>query len=224
MALDQRARLLDEIRKAEAFFERPAYSVALLAVSKGQEVARLLSAYAFGQRAFGENYVQEALPKIQALQDKNIEWHFIGPIQTNKTRAIAAHFDWVHTVSSVKVAERLSAQRPHHLAPQKVCIQVNISCDPHKSGVLLSEVPELARALSKLPNLTLRGLMCLPTESTIFEEQRVPFSELRQTLQTLNGSLNLNLDTLSMGMSYDFKAAIAEGATLVRMGRAFFEG
>jgi len=196
-------------------------SVHLLAVSKTFPAAAIREAYAAGQRAFGENYLQEALEKMAALQDLSIEWHFIGPIQSNKTRPIAEHFDWVHSVDRLKVAERLSAQRPPHLAPLNICLQVNVSGEASKRGVAPEAVPELAQVLSRLPRLRLRGLMAIPAPTDDSAAQRAPFRRMCSLLQEVNAQ-GLQLDTLSMGMSHDFPAAIMEGATMVRIGSAIF--
>lgn len=196
-------------------------SIQLLAVSKTFPAAAIRAAHAAGQRAFGENYIQEALDKMAALHDLCLEWHFIGPIQSNKTRAIAAHFDWVHSVDRLKIAERLAAQRPPHLPPLNVCLQVNISRETSKSGVAEEELPALAEAVARLPRLRLRGLMAIPAPCDDPVTQRAPFARLRELLQALK-LRGLALDTLSMGMSHDFAAAIQEGATWVRIGSAIF--
>lgn len=196
-------------------------SVHLLAVSKTFPAADLRAAYQAGQRAFGESYAQEALPKIAELADLAIEWHFIGPLQSNKTRPVAEHFAWVHSIDRLKIAERLSAQRPPQSPPLNVCLQVNVSGETSKSGVTLAEAATLAHAVAGLPNLRLRGLMAIPAPSDDPAEQRAPFVRLRQLLEQLNAE-GCALDTLSMGMSHDFAAAIAEGATLVRIGTALF--
>lgn len=174
-----------------------------------------------GMTRFGENYLQEALEKIEALQDLSLEWHFIGPIQSNKTRPIAEHFDWVHSVDRLKLARRLSEQRPPHLPPLNICLQVNVSGEQSKSGATLEELPALAREVASLPHLRLRGLMAIPAPAEGLEAQRQPFHHMHQALQQLNAE-GLELDTLSMGMSGDLEAAIAEGATLVRIGTALF--
>ena len=171
--------------------------------------------------AFGENYLQEALQKIAALRDLPLEWHFIGPIQSNKTRDIAEHFAWVHTVDRLKIAQRLSMQRPENLPLLNVCLQVNVSDEDSKSGVAPDEVAQLAEAVAKLPKLRLRGLMTIPAPMDNPVEQGKPFAQMRLLLQQLN-ALGLGLDTLSMGMSQDFPAAILEGATIVRIGTAIF--
>jgi hypothetical protein len=198
-------------------------SVTLLAVSKTFGAAAVRAAHAAGQRAFGENYVQEALEKIEALADlhPSIEWHLIGPLQSNKTRDVATRFDWVHTVDRLKVAERLSAQRPASMPSMQLCLQVNVSGEASKSGVVPAELPALARAVSALPNLRLRGLMSIPEPVTDPAAQRAPHRQLRQLFEALRRE-GLPLDTLSMGMSADLEAAIAEGASIVRVGTAIF--
>lgn len=204
---------------------RARHEVQLLAVSKTFPAEAVLEAMASGQRAFGENYLQEALDKIenvaQAQPDNEVEWHFIGPIQSNKTRQIAASFDWVHTVERLKIAQRLSEQRPPELGPLNVCLQVNISGEASKSGVGEADLPDLARAVAQLPNLRLRGLMAIPQREADGARQRAAFGRLRQMRDALRAD-GLELDTLSMGMSGDMAAAIAEGATIVRIGSAIF--
>jgi pyridoxal phosphate enzyme (YggS family) len=204
---------------------RPRSTVQLLAVSKTFPADAVVEAMAAGQRAFGENYLQEALDKmhdVARLQPgAQVEWHFIGPIQSNKTRPIAASFAWVHTVERLKVAQRLSEQRPPELAPLNICLQVNISGEPSKSGASESELPELARQVAALPNLRLRGLMAIPEPTTDESRQRAAFARLRTLAESLRID-GLDLDTLSMGMSGDLVAAIAEGATIVRVGSAIF--
>jgi len=202
---------------------RPVQSVTLLAVSKTFGPAAVREAHAAGQLAFGENYVQEALAKIGALADlrPSIEWHLIGPLQSNKTREAAAAFDWVHSVDRLKTAERLSAQRPRDLPPLQLCLQVNISGETSKSGVAPADVIALAREVAALPNVTLRGLMAIPEPTADFAAQRAPHRALRELLVSLQ-SAGLALDTLSIGMSDDLEAAIAEGATIVRIGTAIF--
>ena len=195
--------------------------VILLAVSKTFAPEAIREAYEAGQTRFAESYVQEALHKIAALQDLPIEWHFIGPIQSNKTRAIAEHFAWVHSVDRLKIAERLSAQRPAHLPPLQICLQVNISEEASKSGVPSGEVAQLAMKAAQLPRLKLRGLMAIPEPGGEVAAQRSAFARLRELCGQLNRQ-GLQLDTLSMGMSHDFAAAIAEGATIVRVGSAIF--
>jgi len=196
-------------------------AVRLVAVSKTQPAAAIRAAHAAGLKAFGENYLQEALAKMADLADLKLEWHFIGPIQSNKTRPIAEHFDWVHGIERLKIAQRLSEARPAHLPPLDVCIEVNLSGEASKSGVAPAEVAALAAAIRDLPRLRLRGLMAIPepTEDVALQQRR--FAELR-TLQLQLQGLGMEVDTLSMGMTHDFEAAIAEGATLVRIGTAIF--
>jgi len=197
----------------------------LLAVSKTFGADAVQEAVAAGQRAFGENYLQEGLDKIRALAEAlpaaELEWHFIGPIQSNKTRPIAENFAWVHTVEREKIAQRLSEQRPAGLAPLNICLQVNISGEASKSGVTPAELPALARAVAALPNLKLRGLMAIPEPEEDFERQRAAFAQLRQLYEQLRTD-GFALDTLSMGMSADLRAAVFEGATIVRVGSAIF--
>ena len=213
----------DRIAAACATAGRPVQGVTLLAVSKTQTSAAVRAAVAAGQRAFGENYVQEALDKIESLADLRgqIEWHLIGPLQSNKTRPVAEAFDWVQSVDRLKIAQRLSEQRPAGLPPLQVCLQVNISGEASKSGLLPGEVHAVAQAVAALPRLKLRGLMAIPEPAAGFEAQRAPHRALRELLAGLNAG-GLALDTLSMGMSADLEAAIAEGATLVRVGTAIF--
>ncbi len=197
----------------------------LLAVSKTFGADAVIDAARAGQQAFGENYLQEALDKIAAvraaLPDLLLEWHFIGPIQSNKTRPIAEHFDWVHSVDREKIAQRLSEQRPAHLPPLNICLQVNIDGEASKSGVTPSEVINLAQRVSSLPRLKLRGLMAIPEPFSDMTKQRAPFRQLRLLSDSLR-ERGIALDTLSMGMSADLMAAIAEGATIVRIGTAIF--
>ncbi len=193
-------------------------SIQLLAVSKTKPASAIREAYAAGLRDVGENYLQEALTKQQALSDLPLIWHFIGPIQSNKTKAIAEHFDWVHSVDRLKIAQRLSEQRPAGLAPLNVCLQVNVSGEDSKSGCAPAELPALAQAVNTLPGLRLRGLMAIPEPTEDRAEQEAAFAILRQ----LQAQLGLGLDTLSMGMSHDLEAAIAQGATWVRIGTALF--
>lgn len=210
-----------EIALYEQEFDRPAGSVQLLAVSKTRPYTDLLEAWENGQTCFAENYIQEALEKISKLRSLPIQWHFIGPIQSNKTRAIAENFDWVHSIDRLKVAQRLNDQRPVDKPPLQVLIQVNSSAEDSKSGCQFAELESLAIAISKLPRLQLRGLMTIPAASDRFEQQRKPLRKLRHALSELNQS-SFTLDTLSMGMSNDMRAAIAEGATIVRIGTALF--
>jgi len=211
----------DAIASAAVGAGRQPGDVDLLAVSKTFAPGAIREAYQAGQTCFAESYVQEALDKIAALHDLPIEWHYIGPIQSNKTRAIAENFAWVHSVDRLKIAERLSEQRPVHLPPLQVCLQVNISLEASKSGVAPDELDVLAHAIAKLPNLKLRGLMTVPAPSDDIAAQRLPFAKLRELRDQLDQQ-GLQLDTLSMGMSHDFVAAIAEGATMVRIGTAIF--
>ncbi|WP_018153175.1 YggS family pyridoxal phosphate-dependent enzyme [Leeia oryzae] len=208
------------ISVAEACGRNPA-EIQLLAVSKTFPADAIRDAWAAGQRAFGENYVQELASKCETLQDLPVEWHFIGPLQSNKTRIIAEHAHWIHSVDRLKIAERLSAQRPDNMPPLNVCLQVNISQEDSKSGVNVADVAPLAHAIARLPKLTLRGLMCIPAPCNDLAQQRAPFAALKQLLQQLQ-SEGLAVDTLSMGMSSDMPAAIQEGATIVRVGTAIF--
>jgi pyridoxal phosphate enzyme (YggS family) len=196
-------------------------SVQLLAVSKKQPVEKIREAHACGQRDFGENFVQEGVEKIESLTNLDLTWHFIGHLQSNKTRVVAEYFDWVHTIDKLKTARRLSEQRPEDLEPLNVCLQVNVDDEDAKSGVLPAAVPELAAACSELPNLRFRGLMCLPAIRNEFEDQRRPFAVLRELAEQLRAA-GIDTDTLSMGMTADFRAAIFEGATIVRIGTALF--
>ncbi len=200
-------------------------SVQLLAVSKTFPADAVREAHAAGQRAFGENYVQEALAKVIALADirSQIEWHLIGPLQSNKTRDVAAAFDWVHSVDRLKIAERLSAQRPADLPPLQLCLQVNISGEASKSGLLPADVAAVATAVAALPRVVLRGLMAIPEPVADLPAQRLPHRALRELMAAVNAT-GLALDTLSMGMSADLEAAVLEGATLVRVGSAIFGG
>lgn len=207
--------------RAAARAGRNAQSVTLLAVSKAQPAEVVRAAADCGLRDFGESYLQEALAKLDALRDRALQWHFVGRIQANKTRDIAEAFAWVHAVDRLRIAERLAAQRPHYAAPLNVCLQVNIGGEASKGGVAQAELPGLAAAVARLPRLTLRGLMCIPPEETEVARQRAWFRELHGLYTALNCA-GLGLDTLSMGMSGDFEAAIEEGATIVRVGTALF--
>ena len=195
--------------------------IRLLAVSKTKPAADVLEAVAAGQSAFGENYVQEGITKIGELARPDLEWHFIGPLQSNKTRLVAESFDWVHSIDRLKLAERLSAQRPESLPPLQVCLQVNISDEDSKSGLPADAIAELARQVAQLPRLRLRGLMAIPAPTDSVDEQRQAFRQVRLLYERLLND-GLALDTLSMGMSHDLEAAIAEGATIVRIGSAIF--
>ena len=208
---------------AEAAIEagRRPEDVHLLAVSKKQPLEKIVAAADAGQCDFGENTVQEGIEKVTKLTQRGLRWHFIGHIQSNKTRAVAEHFDWVHSVDKLKTAKRLSEQRPVSLGDLNICIQVNIDEEASKSGVSPDAVGELARAVAGLPRLKLRGLMCLPAIRDTFDEQRIPFARTRELAESLARE-GLIMDTLSMGMSDDFRAAIMEGATIVRIGTAVF--
>ena len=215
-------QVTDRIHQAEAACQREG-QVQLLAVSKTKPSSMIKELYSYGQRHFGENYLQEALAKMNELADlKALHWHFIGPIQSNKTRDIAQHFHWVHSVDRLKIAQRLSDQRPAELPPLNMCLQVNISGEASKSGLTLGELEKAAESIAPLPQLRLRGLMAIPAPETDPQKQRQPFQALREALNTLNRRLNLNMDTLSMGMTGDLEPAIAEGATMVRVGTALF--
>ncbi|MCB1736055.1 MAG: YggS family pyridoxal phosphate-dependent enzyme [Gammaproteobacteria bacterium] len=211
----------ERIRNAVAESGRSADAVQLLAVSKTKPASSIRAAYAHGQRLFGESYLQEALAKQHELADLDIEWHFIGPIQSNKTREIATHFSWVHGVDRLKIAQRLSDQRPHDQSPLNVLLQVNVSGEASKSGVALADAEALAIQIAALPNLRLRGLMTVPAPCHDPQQQRAPFRKLREMKERF-GRVGLELDTLSMGMTDDLESAIAEGATIVRIGTAIF--
>ncbi|MDQ7729160.1 YggS family pyridoxal phosphate-dependent enzyme [Halomonas sp. SpR8] len=215
---------LERLRNALASAGRAQDAAKLLAVSKTKPAAMIRQAWQLGQREFGENYLQEALEKQTELADLDgIVWHFIGPLQSNKTRSVAEHFDWVHSVDRLKIAKRLSEQRPTHLAPLNICLQVNISREESKAGVPPEELEALARKVATLPNLHLRGLMAIPAPAEGVEAQRQPLAALREGFTALQNALpEAPLDTLSMGMSDDLEAAILEGATLVRLGTAIF--
>ncbi|MCB1918921.1 MAG: YggS family pyridoxal phosphate-dependent enzyme [Candidatus Competibacteraceae bacterium] len=214
--------VLTRIRDAERRFQRPVDSVRLLAASKTQPATAIAALAAIGQRRFGENYLQEALDKMAELKALDLEWHFIGPIQTNKTRGIAEHFAWAHSVDRLKIAERLNAQRPNDLPPLNICLEINLDQEPSKHGLYPSAIAEVARTVAALPRLRLRGLMAIPAPASDFDRQRQPFARLRGLRDRLSADDGLALDTLSMGMSDDLEAAIAEGATLVRVGAALF--
>jgi pyridoxal phosphate enzyme (YggS family) len=219
------AERLHEVRermaRAALSAGRSAQSVTLLAVSKAQPPQAVAAAADLGLSDFGESYLDEALEKLVALQERELTWHFIGRLQANKTRPIAEHFAWVHALDRLKIAQRLAAQRPFHAPPLNVCLQVNLGGEASKGGVAPAELGPLAQAVAALPRLKLRGLMCLPPAETAPARQRYWFGELRRLRDTLNAS-GAQLDTLSMGMSDDFEAAIAEGATLIRLGTVLF--
>lgn len=210
------------IAEAEAESQRPSGSVKLLAVSKGQEISAILEAFQLGQRDFGESYLQEALPKMEALHQYPLIWHFIGPIQGNKTRMIAEHFDWIHSISRENIAQKLDHHRPDSLPPLQVCIQVNISGEKSKSGVAPEESFRLATRILQYPRLQLRGLMLIPPKMENEETQYQWFLSLQQLLNRINDRLGIQMDTLSMGMTDDFIPAIRAGSTCVRIGRSFF--
>lgn len=215
---DNIGQVSQRIRAAADAVQRDANSIHLLAVSKTKPAQAVREAYAAGMRDFGENYLQEALGKQAELTDLPLSWHFIGPIQSNKTRAIAENFAWVHSVDRLKIAQRLSEQRPAELPPLNICIQVNVSGEASKSGCTPADLPALANAISALPRLKLRGLMAIPEPTEDRAAQDAAFAAVRD----LQASLNLPLDTLSMGMSHDLESAIAQGATWVRIGTALF--
>lgn len=212
------AKVGERIREAAQASGRDLDGIGLLAVSKTKPAAAVREAFAAGVRDFGENYLQEALDKQAELSELPLIWHFIGPIQSNKTKPIAEHFAWVHSVDRLKIAQRLSEQRPTGLPPLNICLQVNVSAEASKSGCAPAELAALAQAVSQLPNLRLRGLMAIPEPTDDVAAQRTAFARLRE----LRDGLQLPLDTLSMGMSHDLDAAIAEGATWVRIGTALF--
>ena len=211
----------DLLHKSAIEADRDPADVQLLAVSKKQPEEKIREAAACGQRDFGENFVQEGVDKIQSLADLGLTWHFIGHLQSNKTRVVAENFDWVHTIDKLKTARRLSEQRPAGFRPLNICLQVNVDDEESKSGVSPSAVPELAAACADLPNLRFRGLMCLPAIRSEFAEQRKPFAALKILLEKIRAA-GIDADTLSMGMTADYQAAITEGATIVRIGTALF--
>ncbi|MCF5052787.1 YggS family pyridoxal phosphate-dependent enzyme [Pseudomonas syringae] len=215
---DNIGQVSQRIRAAADAVQRDASSIHLLAVSKTKPAQAVREAYAAGMRDFGENYLQEALGKQAELTDLPLSWHFIGPIQSNKTRAIAENFAWVHSVDRLKIAQRLSEQRPADLPPLNICIQVNVSGEASKSGCTPADLPALANAISALPRVKLRGLMAIPEPTDDRAAQDAAFA----TVRDLQAGLNLALDTLSMGMSHDLESAIAQGATWVRIGTALF--
>ncbi|MEB8431610.1 YggS family pyridoxal phosphate-dependent enzyme [Cocleimonas sp. KMM 6892] len=211
-----------KLKKYSLQYNRAENSVKLLAVSKKHDSTKIREAYECGQRAFGENYVQELWDKYQELSDLDIEWHFIGPLQSNKTKKIAEIADWVHTIDRLKIAQRLNDQRPENLDPLSVCIQLNISGEESKSGLSIDEVTNVAKEIIKLPHLTLRGLMVIPAPEDDFDKQLDVFAKVSAIKEALSLELGIELDTLSMGMSNDIEAAIAGGSTMVRIGTAIF--
>ena len=218
------AALRSRIKLAASEAQRPASEVTLLAVSKTRTSVQVKQAYDSGLTSFGENYLQEALKKVSALKSLTLDWHFIGPIQSNKTRQIAESFAWVHSVDRLKIAQRLSAQRPATMPPLNICLQVNIDDEPTKAGFKSSDLLAVVAEIARLPNLRLRGLMAIPEARKDEQEQRIPFRQLRKLRDEINQSLDNSqkLDTLSMGMSADLEAAILEGATIVRVGTDIF--
>ena len=222
MSLELRYQaVVERMEKAPRLTTFNSGGVRLIADSKTRSADEIRRIHERGQTAFGENYVQEALGKIRRLQSLALEWHFIGSIQSNKTREIAEHFDWVHSIDRLKIARRLNDQRPSQMAQLDVCIEVNISEETGKSGVFPGDLPELARQIRALPKIRLRGLMAIPQKASDYDEQRAVFRRMREALLDLNRQ-GLDLDTLSMGMSGDMEAAIAEGATMVRIGTDIF--
>lgn len=220
------AATLKRIHDAEQCAQRSEGSVALLAVSKTKPAEQIRQAFDAGQRDFGENYLQDALPKVDQLADLAICWHFIGPLQSNKSRSVAESFDWFHSLERLKIAQRLSDQRPVELAPLNVCIQVNISAEASKSGVMAEQVVELAQQIVVLPGLQLRGLMAIPAAALDETGQRQAFAEMQELFQQLKAALPSavadRIDTLSMGMSSDLEIAVEQGSTMVRIGTAIF--
>ncbi len=214
-------QLQDEIKPIASQYGRLENDVTLLAVSKTRTAVEIENLADQGQHCFGENYLQEAFEKIQSLEHRHLEWHYIGKIQSNKTRLIATHFDWVHTVDRLKIAQRLSDQRPDHLPALKICLQVNCSGEASKGGVSFDELLTLANTIDQLPGIDLRGLMTLPAPADEYDQQRLPFRALKEALDGLRQQ-GLDLDTLSMGTTNDYQAAIAEGATMIRIGTALF--
>jgi pyridoxal phosphate enzyme (YggS family) len=217
----QVSKVLTRIEGAASQTSRRSDEITLIAVSKTKPAEAIEAAAACGLQHFGENYLQEALDKIETLHELDLTWHFIGPIQSNKTRPIAEHFDWVHSVDRLKIAQRLSDQRPAHLGPVNICLQVNISNEDTKSGVSAEQAPELASAIATLPNIRLRGLMAIPKPSDDPAEQAAAFEKVVTLFNALRHTIP-ELDTLSMGMSQDLEAAIAAGSTMVRIGTDIF--
>ncbi len=215
------AQIRQKISAAEQRFNREPGSVQLLAVSKTKPLCDIQTAIDCGQMCFAENYLQESVEKINKLNNAQLEWHFIGSIQSNKTREIAQHFQWVHTVDRVKIARRLNEMRPSHLAPLNICLQVNISGEASKSGIEPQQLKQLAADCSSLSNIKLRGLMAMPAPASDFDKQRLPFQKMQQLLTELQSDYP-EMDTLSMGTSDDLQAAIAEGATMIRIGTSIF--
>lgn len=215
-------QLREQIDAEAQLWQRDPAQIRILAVSKTHRAPAIAQAHAAGLSDFGENYLQEALAKQQELTHLPLTWHFIGMIQSNKTKQLAENFAWVHTVDRLRIAQRLSRQRPSHLPPLNICVQVNISQQASKSGCSLEELPQLVKEVCALDNLRLRGLMVIPQPSSDFEQQRIPLRQCRQLLEQLNQQFALDMDCLSMGMSSDMQAAIAEGSTWLRIGTAIF--
>lgn len=218
---DHITKLEERVRRSSQKSQFGNSDILVLAVSKTRPPEDIRAAHAAGLSHFGENYLQEALPKVEALSDLDLTWHFIGPLQSNKTRAVAEHFDWVHSVDREKIARRLSEQRPAGMPPLNICLQVNVSGEATKSGVAPDALADLATAVQDLPGITLRGLMAIPAPAQEEQAQRRPYRALREAFEALRASCP-GIDTLSMGMSADLEAAIAEGATLVRVGTDLF--
>ena len=219
--VDNLGQIKQEIRALEAHYQRPEDSVELLAVSKTKPIDAVLAAVAAGQHHFGENYCQEAIEKITAINQPELVWHFIGPIQSNKTSLIASHFDWVHTLDRTRTARRLHEARPAEMKPLNVCVQINISGESSKSGIHIRQVPDFIDALTEFNRLCVRGLMALPAPATTMESQRWPFHQVTECFHELK-TVYPQLDTLSLGTTQDMEAAIAEGSTIVRIGTAIF--
>ena len=220
--IDRYQRLTERLRQAESHHGRAEGSVCLVAVSKTYPADHIRTVAAQGQQDFGENQIQDAMTKFPVLTDLSCSWHFIGPIQSNKCRDIALHFDWVHSIDRTKIAKRLSDMRPAGAEPINIFIQVNLQNEATKSGVLPKELGVLVDEVKNLPNLSLRGLMAIPAPETLFDRQRTTFARLRELLQATNREHQTNMDCLSMGMTDDLEAAVAEGATHVRVGTAIF--
>ena len=221
LLFDNIANLLQRVRRSAGKSQYHNSDILVIAASKGHLAEDIRAAHACGLMHFGESYLQEAVQKMGVLGDLDVTWHFIGPIQSNKSGPIAQHFDWVHSVDRIKIARRLNEQRPQHLLPLQVCLQVNISGEASKSGITIEELPGLASAILELPKLRLRGLMAIPAANTDADQQREAFGRMREALARLR-TLAPDIDTLSMGMSADVENAIIEGATAIRVGTAIF--
>ena len=221
LLVDNIANLLQRVRRSAGKSQYHNSDILVIAASKGHLAEDIRAAHACGLMHFGESYLQEAVQKMGVLGDLDVTWHFIGPIQSNKSGPIAQHFDWVHSVDRIKIARRLNEQRPQHLLPLQICLQVNISGEASKSGITIEELPGLASAILELPKLRLRGLMAIPAANTDADQQREAFGRMREALARLR-TLAPDIDTLSMGMSADVENAIIEGATAIRVGTAIF--